>query len=217
MTSPRLLPAVLIVFLLVLAALPAAAEDKGAGEAKKPEFGPYFSGQLLVARPKLADTRFAETVIYLAEHAEDGAFGLVLNRVQAIGPWRSVLKQLNLDVPTGTPEALDDEVRLHYGGPVRPGAGFVLHTSEYRRPGTEMIRGRFAVTFDPGILVDIVSGKGPRRHRLVLGYSGWRAGQLDGELERGHWDVIPADEELIFSEELKSVWQRARERIGVRL
>ena len=104
---------------------------------------------------------------------------------------------------------------VHFGGPVEPGRGFVLHTSDYREDATMLVGDEFAVTATLDILRAIGRGAGPRRSILALGYAGWGPGQLDGELQANGWLHAPSDEAILFDPDLDSKWQRALAAVGV--
>jgi putative transcriptional regulator len=131
---------------------------------------------------------------------------LVLNRPLA----RRRVSEL-LHSPGSTPEAAESEVEitLHYGGPVEPTRGFVLHTDDYRSSNTSPLPGGIALTGDPEILRVIARGQGPRRTFFAFGYAGWAPGQLEGEMKKNAWFEIPVDEELIFGADWERKWQRA--------
>ena len=179
----------------------------GAGEA-----GPYLAGRLLVATPKLGDPRFQETVIYMVRHNAEGALGLVINRSIGSGPMDKFLEGFGIDT-----EGAEGSIRIHYGGPVSPATAFVLHSPEYHGPGTIQVPDGLAMTTQLDVLKAIAEGKGPRQSLFVLGYSGWSAGQLEGELARDDWLTAPADDSLIFSDDLEGVWDKALAKAGIAL
>jgi putative transcriptional regulator len=172
-----------------------------------------LAGQLLVATPDLQDPNFSQTVVYLVHHDQSGAMGLVLNRVLGSGPLDKVLEGLGM--PSNG--AADLELRVHYGGPVEPARGFMLHSPDYRGADTVMLSDLVALTASPGILQDIAAGKGPRRSLFALGYAGWGPEQLEGELAAGAWVVVEPDEALLFDEHSETKWQRAFDRRGIDL
>ena len=98
---------------------------------------------------------------------------------------------------------------LHYGGPVDPGRGFVLHSADYEVDGTEHVSNGIAVTLNPEALIDIALGQGPRRSLIIFGYSGWGPLQLEGELARGDWTVTDADADpdLVLGTDHESKWR----------
>lgn len=201
-------------FVAGLSMLLMLATPGGAEPAPRPESAntPFLAGQLLVATKQIGDPRFARTVIYMVSHDSTGALGLVVNRVYGKGPLKKFLKGFDIDV-----NAAQGEIRLHYGGPVQPSAGFVLHTTDYNGPGTRVVDDRMAMTTEMSVLKAIADGHGPRQALFALGYSGWGPGQLEGEIARGDWFSAPADEKLIFDDDIESMWDRASGRAGLKL
>ena len=176
--------------------------------AQEPE---YLKGQLLVAAPEMADPHFTDTIVYMIEHNENGAMGLVINRPLAKGPIADLLKGLGAEG-----EEAKGEIIIHYGGPVESGKAFVLHSDDYADKGTSVVGGGLAVTTDVEIVRAIGQGKGPRNSIFALGYSGWGPGQLEAELKAGCWFSIPADERLIFDGDPATKWDRALARRKVK-
>jgi putative transcriptional regulator len=192
-----------------MAVFPVRAGDTPAPEIKS---SLYLTGQLLVASPQIGDPRFAQTVIYMVSHTQDGAQGFVVNKAFGSGPMEKFMKGFNID-----PGQFKGEIRLHYGGPVDPGAGFVLHTADYNGPSTRVVNATMAMTTEMSVLKAIAEGNGPRQSLFALGYSGWGPGQLEGEIARGDWFSAPADENLIFDDDLKTKWDRASDKAGLKL
>ena len=196
-------------FFLVLAAVPGLADETAA-----PKIGhsPYLAGQFLVASPKIGDPRFARTVIYMVSHDKKGALGLVVNKSYGSGSMEKFLKGFNIDA-----SGIEGKIRLHYGGPVEVAAGFVLHTADYQGPGTRVVNSKMALTSEMSILKAIADGHGPRHSLFALGYSGWGPGQLESEIARGDWFSAPADEKIIFDEDLETIWDRVLGKAGQKL
>jgi putative transcriptional regulator len=175
-------------------------------------YGRYLTGQFLIASPKIGDPRFAETVILMINHDAGGAFGLVVNRVIGQGPLDKFLKGFGVE---GGDRG--GEVRLHYGGPVEPGRGFILHSTDFDSPTSMPVDARVAWSTQLDALKALSEGKGPRRSLFALGYAGWGPGQLDGELKRGDWLTAPADEDIVFGDDQAGKWRKATQRAGVPL
>jgi putative transcriptional regulator len=171
-----------------------------------------LAGQLLVAMPQMQDHRFQRTVIYLCAHNEEGAMGLVLNKLVGNLTLPELLEQLNI-----ANEGLSDALRVHFGGPVESGRGFVLHTDDYNEEGTLLVGNGIALTATLDILRAMGRGQGPQRSLLALGYAGWGAGQLDNELTQNGWLHVAADPDLVFDRELDTKWNRALAKLGVDL
>ena len=170
----------------------------------------YYTGHLLVAMPQMEDPRFERSVIYLCAHNAEGAMGLVVNRLFDAITFPDLLEQLNIETGPKT-----EQIRVHFGGPVESGRGFVLHSDDYVRDGTLKVRSGFALTATVDILKAIAVGEGPRRSLLALGYSGWGPGQLESEIAANGWLVVPADPTIVFDPELEDKWQRALAATGV--
>ena len=174
------------------------------------ETGGYLTGQLLIAMPSMRDARFARTVIFMCAHNQNGAMGLVINRLVGAITFPDLLDQLGIQK---TEDA--EEIRVHFGGPVESGRGFVLHSSDYNQDSTLEVDSKIALTATIDILRDIATGSGPRQRLMALGYAGWGPGQLDLEIQDNGWLHVEADDELIFGDDLGNKWERAIGKLGV--
>jgi putative transcriptional regulator len=192
-------------FTFALTALSAGAVEPGAVSSS-------LAGQFLVASPKMLDPRFAHTVIYMVSHDEDGAMGLVVNRSYGRGPLKSLLQGFGVEKAKA-----EETVVLHYGGPVEQIRGFVLHSTDYRGPSTQVVADDVALSTGFDILKALAAGGGPRQRLFLLGYAGWGPGQLEGEIARNDWLTAPADDRLIFSDDSEKIWQEALKRAGTPL
>jgi putative transcriptional regulator len=180
----------------------------GTGGAASPvPHSSSLQGRLLVATPDLTDPRFTETVIFMVHHDATGAMGLVINRPIGRISIRALLEQLGKNG-----NGVSGELLVHYGGPVDPTQGFVLHTSDSTTPESRAVGGGFALTSDAEILRAIGLGSGPRRSLFALGYAGWAPGQLEAEIKRGHWIDVQADAQIVFDENPDKKWERAMAR-----
>ena len=175
----------------------------------KPQLAPEsvsLTGQLLVASAAMGDPRFQRTVILIVQHNMSGAFGIAINRPVEERPLAS------LPGMPGEKDGIEGSVRIHAGGPVQPGLGFVIHTTDYKLPETNVINGELAMTASPGVLRDIGRKKGPQKTLIAFGYAGWGPNQLEAELAHDAWFTIEADSTLIFDEPRESVWDKAMAR-----
>jgi putative transcriptional regulator len=154
-------------------------------------------GHLLVAAPALRDPNFHRTVVLLAEHGEDGALGLVLNR------------------PTDTPvgEALPELASLagsgdtvFVGGPVALESVLALAELDDPEDASELLFGRVGFVQEADVSV--------LRGRIFVGYAGWSAGQLEAELEEESWLVLPAEPDDVFSDDPDGLWSAVLRRQG---
>lgn len=199
---------IIVTFLAVMTGL----GPNRAGAEDAPAASGYLDGQLLVAAPKLTDPRFSETVIVMIDHDAGGAIGLVVNRGLGSGQLKALLEGFGIEA-----DAASGSVRLHYGGPVETGRGFILHSTDYSGPSTKAISDAVAVSTGRDILVAIAAGEGPRETRFILGYAGWGPGQLESEMARDDWLTAPVESSLIFETDLDTIWRNARESGGLPL
>lgn len=170
----------------------------------------YLTGQLLIAMPTMLDPRFARSVIFLCAHNEEGAMGLVINRLIGSITFPDLLQQLGIGA-----EQASEAIRVHFGGPVESGRGFVLHSAEYGQEGTLKVNDDLALTATIDILRDMAAGGGPKLSMLALGYAGWGPGQLDAEIQANGWLHVDADEALVFDGDLDEKWERAIGKLGI--
>jgi putative transcriptional regulator len=180
--------------------------------ASKTPISTYLSGHLLMAMPQMDDPRFRRSVIYICAHSADGAMGLIVNRRFDAISFPDLLEQLNIEVGPRT-----QQIRVHCGGPVETGRGFVLHSDDYVRDGTMVVNSGFALTATIDILKAIATGEGPRQSLLALGYAGWAPGQLESEITANGWLAVPADATLVFDPDLEAKWSMALAKLGVNL
>jgi putative transcriptional regulator len=163
-----------------------------------------LTGQLLVATPDMRDPRFIETVIYIVKHGANGAMGIVINRPIAKGPLEELLKGIGVEG-----KGAKGEVILHYGGPVSPEAGLILHSDDVLLESSTRVRDGIAMTSDLKLIEAIARGKGPRQSLLAIGYAGWAPGQLEDELKADAWFVVSADKAFIFGKDAEKKWRQA--------
>ncbi|WP_445376642.1 YqgE/AlgH family protein [Niveispirillum fermenti] len=171
-----------------------------------------LTGQLLIAMPQMPDPRFEKSVIYICAHNADGAMGLVVNKLfDGIG-FTQLLHQLDIDVTEPA-----RELRVHFGGPVELGRGFVLHSDDYNREGSMPVSDGVMLTATVEILRAVAEGQGPEQAILALGYAGWGPGQLDQEMQANGWLHAPADRSILFDADLDRKWERALAGLGISL
>jgi putative transcriptional regulator len=178
----------------------------------------FLDGQLLIAMPSMADKRFARSVVYICAHSGDGAMGIVINKLANDVSFRDLLVQLDIvqarnepDLPGGV-----DNIRVHRGGPVETGRGFVLHSADFFiENATLKIEGGVCLTATLEILRAISDGRGPDRALLALGYAGWGAGQLESEIQANGWLNCQADGSILFDPDIDSKYDRALAKIGI--
>src|SRR4029079_1094878 len=178
----------------------------------------FLDGQMLIAMPGMSDPRFDRSVIFMCAHSDNGAMGIIVNKRAPMISFNELLERLDI-MPQESRIKLPDDVQsmlVQFGGPVEPGRGSVLRTSDYFSADTSLpIDERVALTATLDILRAIAGGQGPRRSLLALGYAGWAPGQLEDEIQRNGWLSCAADEELLFGSDLDNKYQNALHKIGV--
>lgn len=138
--------------------------------------------------------------------------GLVVNKL--LGPLTLAELFAQLDIEAA---AISRDHPVHFGGPVEPGRGFVLHTADYSEEATLPVADDIAITATLDIMRAIGRGEGPRHSLFALGYAGWAPGQLDAEIHANGWLSVAADESIVFDRDQDGKWQRALAKIGVNL
>jgi putative transcriptional regulator len=180
----------------------------------------YLDGQMLIAMPVMDDERFQRTVIYMCAHSSEGAMGIIVNRPAGSIDFPGLLMQLDI-IKKGERIALPksaEALKVLRGGPVEPGRGFVLHSSDFFiKDSTLEIDEEVSLTATLDILKAIATGTGPSRALLALGYAGWRPGQLENEIQHNGWLHCPADSDLVFDKDVDSKYERALKKIGIDL
>ena len=178
-----------------------------------------LTNHFLIAMPGLEDQVFARSVVYLCEHSERGALGLVINKPSDIN-----LQNLfdKVDLPLGRIEL--SLTPVFQGGPVQTERGFVLHEASHPsgNPTTESvylstlaIPGGLEMTTSRDVLEAMSTGAGPRRVLVSLGYAAWGRGQLESELAENSWLTVDADATVIFDTPVEQRYDRALELLGV--
>ena len=197
----------LIITLQILLFHQAFTSAKAPQNYLKGKFYSSVKNNFLIATEKMNDNRFKKTVIAILENDEDGAWGLVINK-----PIGSIPLALIIDPSLSTSEEREKlygvNIQVFWGGPVEVKKIFILHSSEYQSESTKNYDG-ISISQDYNILFDIAEKKGPKKSLVILGYSGWGSGQLEGEMERDHWILSDIDLNILFQEEHKKKWNKA--------
>ncbi|MBU1306913.1 MAG: YqgE/AlgH family protein [Alphaproteobacteria bacterium] len=170
-----------------------------------------LEGQFLVAMPDMDDERFAESVILLVGHGDEGAMGLVVNQTLPNLRFADVLDELDLGDPDSVirlPDAIRERVVMR-GGPVEKGRGFVLHSSDYQSGNTYEVAGGVSMTATLDVLKAMAFGPAPRSSLFALGCCGWSAGQLEDELAGNGWLTVPFSRELLFDTPVEQRYEAA--------
>ena len=181
------------------------------GSGRPREAQSDLTGQILIAMPGMGDPRFERAVVFLCEHSEKGSMGLVVNKPSSDVTFPELARHLDVAVPEG-----GERIRVHVGGPVEPGRGFVLHSADYDRSGATLrVSPRFGMTATVEMLREIAGGMGPRRSLLALGYAGWAPGQLEAEIAANGWLTAAASMDAVFDRPDEAKWGAALASLGV--
>ncbi len=180
-----------------------------------------LTNHFLIAMPGLEDASFSRSVVYVCEHSERGALGLVINKPSDIN-----LKVLfdKVELPLARADLMSAPV--FQGGPVQVDRGFVLHEATFAqqdKPGepvyasTMCIPGGLEMTTSKDVLEALSTGAGPRRVLVSLGYSAWGEGQLESELGENSWLTVDADIAVIFDTPVEQRYDKALGLLGLQV
>ncbi|HEX7368919.1 MAG TPA: YqgE/AlgH family protein [Rhodanobacteraceae bacterium] len=172
---------------------------------------PSLTGHFLIAMPGMGDPNFARGITFICQHSEEGAMGLVVNRLSdyKLG---DVLQQMHM--PCERAEVAATPVLT--GGPVQPERGFVLHVFGARQwDSSYRVNDALSVTTSRDILAAMADGDGPQHALVTLGYAGWGAGQLEQELRDNAWLTVQADARILFDTPLDDRWRAAIALVGI--
>ena len=173
----------------------------------KGKFYTSVKDHFLIATERMKDNRFEKTVIVMLESDENGAWGLVVNKRLGTMPI-ALLIDPSLNTSKEREKLFKIDVPVFWGGPVDVKEIFILHSSEYKSESTKNY-GKISISQDYNILFDIAKNKGPQKSMIIMGYSGWGDGQLEGEMERDHWILSDIDLDITFDEESEKKWDEA--------
>lgn len=171
-------------------------------------------GQLLVATPQMSDDRFHRAVIYMCQHDSESAMGLIINQQMEDVTFDDLVEKLELDTIHHT--EIQTEARpIFLGGPVEPRRGYILHSQDQMMPDSISVSEDVGLSLHIDMLQDIASGLGPMQAKIMLGYTGWSAGQLEAEMRENMWFHLPAMPDLIFTEDCRHMWELSLQLAGV--
>tara|TARA_Y100000590_G_scaffold86580_1_gene96940 strand:- start:1259 stop:1900 length:642 start_codon:yes stop_codon:yes gene_type:complete len=198
----------LLVFILKISLFYSVfAVAEGPKNYLKGEFYKSVKDHFLIATEKMTDDRFEKTVIIMLESDENGAWGLAVNKLLGTMPI-ALLIDPTLNTAEERERLYEMNIPIYWGGPVEVKEIFVLHSSEYQSNTTKKY-GNISISQDYNILFDIAENKGPKKSLVIMGYSGWGSGQLEGEMERDHWILSDIDLDITFDVKTEKKWELA--------
>ncbi|AJJ61865.1 YqgE/AlgH family protein [Yersinia aldovae] len=170
----------------------------------------------LIAMPSLQDPQFKRSVVYICEHNDEGAMGLVINKPLEQFTVETVLKKLNI-----TPTPRDPSIRLDKpvlaGGPLAEDRGFILHSPREGFGSSIPISPETMITTSKDVLETFGTSEQPKNLLVALGYAGWQQGQLEQELLDNAWLTTEADTNILFNTPIAERWQAAANKLGINI
>ena len=170
---------------------------------------------LIVATDELKDSRFKNTVIIMLDHDKNGALGVVINKPLGRFSVDSLIKNLN-GKTIKEKKLYNFEIQIFWGGPLDNDKIFILHSKDYKNKKTKEYN-KISISNDRKTLVDIAEKKGPKNYLIINGFSAWTVGQLDGEIERRHWNLSEIREDIIFEKNNEKKFIKATKSSFIRL
>lgn len=165
----------------------------------------------LIAMPGIPDPIFGGTVVYMCEHNEFGALGIVINK-PLDAKLSDLLEKQNLTVSADASDKVN--VPVMFGGPVQGDRGFILHTTDAKFEVSLNISDKIALTSSRDVLEAIAENRGPHHSLVAIGYAGWDAGQLENEISRNSWLTVKADSEMLFNMPIGERYDAAIKMLG---
>lgn len=178
----------------------------------------YLENQLLIATPGITDSYFQKSVVYLCEHNERGAMGIIINHPMSITIEDLLLHMEIIASETKEqtqPAKLSNPVLA--GGPVQRERGFVIHRPAGKWQSSFIMPEDLTVTTSRDVLQAVAEHQGPEQILIALGYAGWEAGQLEEELANNSWINCPVNYQLLFDTPLEQRWEMAGKLLGINL
>ncbi|HEY5799945.1 MAG TPA: YqgE/AlgH family protein [Burkholderiaceae bacterium] len=172
-----------------------------------------LADHFLIAMPSMSDPMFGGSVVYVCEHGSHGALGVVINKPTDMSV-RGLLERIELKHEITLPAGGASQPVL-FGGPVQEDRGFVLHTPVADYSSSMKVTSEIAFTTSMDVLEAVATGEGPPRLLVSIGYAGWSAGQLEGEIARNGWLTVPAEAGILFDIPVERRYAAALKLLGI--
>ena len=169
----------------------------------------------IVATKEIIDPRFKNSVILMLEHDKDGAIGIIINKPIGKITIGSLIQKIE-NKTINRKEIFDYEIPIFWGGPIDNDRILILHSNDYNDESTKKYK-YLSVSNNYESLISIADENAPTKSLVVVGISAWTVGQLDGEIDKGHWNLSEVKEELIFEENNEIKFIRATDNSFLRL
>lgn len=169
-----------------------------------------LAGQLLVATPQMTDPRFKHKAIFMCQHDDKAAMGLVINNPSSDITLSQLNEKLGIEVPH-----FDADDPVYIGGPVDPQRGYILHSNDHMMPDTIPVTKDICLSIHVDMVKEISRGFGPVMTKVMLGYAGWSSGQLEEEMRQNMWFHLAADPDMLFTTDSNVIWDRSFALLGI--
>lgn len=173
-----------------------------------------LKNHFLIAMPNMQDERFSNSVIYICEHNNDGAMGLIINQPVNISV-ANMLEQIEIERTSFINFPIILEQPVLSGGPVSEDRGFVLHRHHRTYESSVRLSNEVTVTTSRDILSILGTHEAPNHFLVALGYSGWEAGQLEQEIAQNAWLTLEASTDILFDTPLSERREKALALLGI--
>ncbi|HYD80563.1 MAG TPA: YqgE/AlgH family protein [Paucimonas sp.] len=173
-----------------------------------------FANHFLIAMPSMLDPVFGGSVVYLCEHNDEGALGVIINKPTDM-TMDVLFERIDLELEIAPNFSAFGRKPVMFGGPVQVERGFVLHS--FGEPFSSMMKvtDDIALTTSKDVLEAVAAGHGPQRLLVTLGCAGWSAGQLEDEIANNGWLTVPADPAIIFDLPIEERFAAAMKLLGI--
>jgi putative transcriptional regulator len=172
-----------------------------------------MKGHILISMPHLTDPYFGRSLVFICEHDDQGAMGVIINKSFEDESVKEIFPTLIVN-----DDAINEVISpMYFGGPVDLERGFLLHSADFLTDETLQITDEFSLTSNSIILDAIKAGDGPQYFKMMLGYAGWGTGQLEREIENGDWLFQAVTPEFIFRGNEAEKWHSAMHSFGIEM
>lgn len=168
----------------------------------------------LIAMPGLIDPLFRRAVVYICEHHDNGAMGIIVNKVMDNLTVENILKRLNI-TPTPRDESIQLDNPVYIGGPLGGDRGFILHSTTQAFASSIQVSAETVITTSRDVLETLGTTDQPASVIVALGYASWDKRQLEQEIKNNAWLTVPADVNILFHTPVHRRWQSAAKLLGV--
>ena len=167
-----------------------------------------LQGKFIISSPNMNDTVFKKSLIYIISDNEDGSMGIIINK-PALNVKISSFLGKNL-------KGIKNLPKIYYGGPVELDKSFILHTSDNKNSENHIkLDNDLMLSNDFSTIEEIISGNGPTKSLLTIGYTGWASFQLHEELKKNDWLELDLDTSIIFTDNYQNKWDQAISKLGI--